>query len=175
MVPKNIVKAFDSDAVSVVANLAKLPRSEQDRLMGINPEEDESSVPLYEGSKEHFHILDRLYNYIRQEKPHFKERINVRDFFRVFVVEPQQSFERIRAQSGAFLISAFHERFEAEKILEVNKNIPVYHRYRLTVPADKKDEVVDELKFLNITREVLFPGLDTAAEAILKRYEKRNS
>jgi len=51
----------------------------------------------------------------------------------------------------------------------------VYHHYKLTVPVDKKNKIVDELKFLNITREALFPGLDTAAEAILKRYEKRNS
>ena len=175
VVPKDIIKTFDSDAISVVANLAKLPRFEQYRLMGVNPEEDDSYQPLYEGTEEHFHILDRLYNYIRQEKPHFKERIDVRDFFRVFVVEPQQSFERIRAQSGAFLISAFHERFEPEKILELNKNIPVYHHYKIPVPANKKDEILDELKFLNITLEVLFPGLDKAAEAIVSRYEAHNS
>ena len=175
MVPKDIIKTFDSDAISVVANLAKLPRSEQDRLMGVNPEEDKFGQPLYESTDEHFHILDRLYNYIRQEKPHFKERIDVRDFFRVFVVEPQQSFERIRVQSGAFLISAFHERFETEKILELNKNTPVYHNYKLTVPTNSKNKIVDELKFLNITPEVLFPGLDKAAEAIVKRYEKHNS
>ena len=175
VVPKDIIKTFDSDAISVVANLAKLPRSEQDRLMGVIPEEDKFGQPLYESTDEHFHILDRLYNYIRQEKPHFKERIDVRDFFRVFVVEPQQSFERIRVQSGAFLISAFHERFETEKILELNKNTPLYHNYKLTVPANSKNKIVDELKFLNITPEVLFPGLDKAAEAIVKRYEKHNS
>ena len=175
VVQKDIIKTFDSDAISVVANLAKLPRSEQDRLMGVNPEEDDSWEPLYEDTDKHFHILDRLYNYIRQEKPHFKERIDVRDFFRVFVVEPQQSFERIRAQSGAFLISAFHERFEPEKILELNKNTPVYHHHKLTVPADSKNSILDELKFLNITSEVLFPGLDEAAKAIVKHYEKRNS
>ena len=86
-----------------------------------------------------------------------------------------QSFERIRAQSGAFLISALHERFETEKIRELNKNTPVYHHYKLTVPADSKNSILDELKLLNITSEVLFPGLDKAAEAIVKRYEKRNS
>lgn len=175
VVPKDIIKTFDSDAISVVTNLAKLPRSEQDRLMGINPKEDEKYQILYEGSDEHFHILDRLHNYIRQEKPHFKERIDIRDFFRVFVVEPQQSFERIRAQSGAFLISAFHEQFEEEKILELNKDIPVYHHYKITVPANNKDEILDDLKFLNITSKVLFPGLDKAAEAIVNRYEAHNS
>ncbi len=175
VVPKDIVKTFDSDAVSIIANLAKLPRSEQDILMGGNLEEDEEdSIPLYEGN-EYLPIMDRLYNHIWQEKPHFKERIDIRDFFRVFVVEAQQSFERIRAQSGAFLISAFHKRFETKKILELNKNTPVYHHYKLTVPTDSKDGILDELKFLNVTREVLFPGLDESAEAIVERCEERNS
>ena len=93
----------------------------------------------------------------------------MRDFFRFFVVEPQQSFERIRAQSGAFLISAFHERFEADEILGRVENTPVYHHYRLTVPADRKEGILDELEFLNVNREVLFPGLDEAAAAIVKR------
>ena len=178
VVPKSIVKTFDSDAVSVVTNLAKLPRSEQDRLMGKlvgSGETPSIEELLLDRTNKYFHIMNRLYHYIRQEKPHFKERIDVRDFFRVFVVEPQQSFERIRVQSGAFLVSAFHERFEEEEILKSNKNTPVYHHYRVTVPTDSKDKILDELKFLNITREVLFPGLDTAAEAIVKRYEKHNS
>ena len=113
--------------------------------------------------------MDCLYNYIRREKPYFKERIDVRDFFRVFVVEPQQSFERIRTQSGAFLISAFHERFEADEILRKTRNMPAYHHYRLAVPAHRKEGILDELEFLNVNREVLFPGLDEAAAAIVKR------
>ncbi len=83
--------------------------------------------------------MDRLYNYIRREKPYFKER-----------VEPQQSFERIRAQSGTFLISAFHERFEADEVRGKTGNMPVYHHYRLTVPAHRKEGILDELEFLNV-------------------------
>ena len=57
---------------------------------------------------------------IRQENPYFEERIDPRDFYQVFVVEPQHSSERLRAQAGAFLVSAFHERFEREEILRWN-------------------------------------------------------
>ena len=45
----------------------------------------------------------------------------------MFLVEPQQSVERLRAQSGAFLISAFHERLERSQI--VGGTIP----YRLMI------------------------------------------
>ena len=177
VVPKNIVRTFDSDAVSVITNLAKLPRSQQDRLMGqwVEPSEITPEKVIFDRTNKYFHIMDRLYHHIRQEKPHFRERLDIKDFFRVFVVEPQQSFERIRVQSGAFLLSAFHERFETEEILKLNKNTPVYHHYKLTVPVNRKNQIVDELRFLNVTPEVLFPGLDKAAEAIVKRYEKRNS
>jgi len=119
-------------------------------------------------SYDYSRITQRLYHHIRQEKPHFKKRIDIKDLFRVFVVEPQQSFERIRVQSGAFLVSAFHERFEEDQILARNKNTLVYDRYKLAVPAARKKKILDELRLLNIKREVLFPGLDEAAEAIVE-------
>ena len=169
VVPKCIVKSFDSDAISVVANLAKLPRFEQKILLGERVTLNEFTQAYNMGySYDHSRITQRLYHHIRQEKPHFKKRIDVRDLFRVFVVEPQQSFERIRVQSGAFLVSAFHERFEKDRILTHNKNTPVYDHHKLIVPAASKKKILDELRLLNIKREVLFPGLDEAAGAIVE-------
>ena len=82
----------------------------------------------------------------------------------MFVVEPKQSFERIRAQEGAFIISAFHERFEREQILSSTKNLPVYEYDTITVPGDKKDDILEELSLLNFTRETLYPSLDEVAD-----------
>ena len=172
---RNIVKSFDSDAVSVVANLAKLPLFEQHALMGKFSDYEEAAGRVLGGRSNRYpDIMDRLYHHIRQEKPYFKERIDVRDLFRVFVVEPRQSFERIKVQSGAFLVSAFHERFEKENILASNGNIPVYDHYKLVVPTGSKKDILSELRFLNVTREVLFPGLDEAAAAIVKRNNYAN-
>ena len=103
------------------------------------------------------------------------KKIDPRDLFRVFVVEPQRSFERIRAQSGAFLISAFHERFERDKILEWNDGIQVYDYYTLTVSGESKEYIMDELRLLNITHESLFPGLDEAANAVIQRFSPKKS
>ena len=101
----------------------------------------------------------------------FWRKIDPRDLFRIFVVEPQQSFERIRAQSGAFLISVSHERFERNEILELNPDIPVYGHYTLTVSGEsRKDDIMKDLRLLNITRESLFPGLDEAAKTVAQRY-----
>ena len=105
-------------------------------------------------------------------KPHFEERINPRDLYRAFVVEPQQSFERVRVQSGAFLISVFHERFERSEILKCNAGIPIYDFGRLVVPKENKERILEELRLLNVTREMLFPGLDEAARAVTERHSK---
>ena len=172
-VPKLVIKPFDSDAISVVANLAKLPRDQQDLLMGkeLDIKKFRENYPLHEHIEDSCYrsIMVRLYHHIGQEKPHFKERISIRDLLRVFVVEPQQSFERIRAQSGAFLISALHKRFETGEIRSFNEFTPGYHLYEeITVPAESKKNILQELRLLNITREILFPSLQEVAKAVDK-------
>ena len=155
--PSTLIKPYSSDAISIVANFAKLSRVEQSVLLGKNNIRDR---PKYTN------VLRRLYHLIGQEKPHFQHRIDPRDLYRVFVVEPQQSFERLRAQSGAFLISAFHERFEQDQILKWNKFIPTYQHYTLVIPAKRKNDILAQLSLLNIRRDALFPGLDEAAREI---------
>lgn len=170
-VPRMIIKPFSSDTVRVIANFAKLSRVEQNVLLGIANwsegwERDPQAVGTYS------HIMQRLYDLIRQEKPAFQDIIDPRDFFRVLVVEPQQSFARIRAQSGAFLISAFHERFERERIREWNSGIPVYDHFVFTVERENKERISDELQLLNVTRESLYPGLNEAANSVTDIYSK---
>ena len=174
-VPRRMVKPFNSDAISVIANFAKLPYHEQAFLLGrIVPLEELGGIGMslyYKGA------MSRLYERIRKDRPYFEERINPRDFFRVYVVEPQQSFDRIRVQSGAFLISAFHERFESREVLTVNSGIPIYGHFEWEVPHDSKRAVREDLRLLNITRETLLPSLDEAAEAVneLVLHDKRSA
>ena len=170
-VPKEMIKPFNSDTISVVANFAKLRYGEQNMLLS-KTEADIAEGESLDFTRERDEALGRLYHFIRQEKPYFLENIDLRDLFRVFVVEPQQSFERIRTQSGAFLISVFHERFERDEILNRNADIPVYDYYMLRVPYTSKQDIMEELRLLNITRESLFPGLDEAAKAVRQRYSE---
>ena len=169
-VPKYLIKPFNSDSITVIANFAKLSRTEQDCLLGRTLEETFERVPDSAVDPLDERVLGRLYHLIRQERPHFMKRIDPRDLFRVFVVEPLQSFERIRVQSGAFLMSAFHERFERAHVLKWNNAIPLYDHTTFEIPVDARKRILDELRLLNITREALFPGLDEAAKAITARY-----
>ncbi len=163
-VRREIIKTFNSDTASIIANFAKLPHLEQNLLL---------STIAAQSELEYINALRRLYQLIRGEKPYFEERIEIGDLFRVFIIEPQQSSERIRAQSGAFLASAYHQRFEREEVLRLNDRIPVYAHYTATVPADSKGTIVRELRLLNITRETLFPGLDESARAVTETYGQR--
>lgn len=167
-VSRDLVKPFNSDTITIIANFAKLAFDDQQLLLTKKSEYGDAQSAI-----EFPRAMGRLYHLIRQEKPHFQKQIDPRDLFRVFVVEPQQSFERIRAQSGAFLISAFHERFEQSEILKQNIGIPVYDHYTLKVPDKKKLCILDELRLLNITRETLFPGLDEAAKAVTQLLSKK--
>ncbi len=170
-VPRPLVKTFDSDAISVISNLAKLTSTEQRLLLG-----RDKKVLISERDSHNFvgsSARLRLYQQIRIEKPYFANRIDIRDLYKVFVVEPKQSSERIRAQSGAFLASAFHSRFERDEVLRWNNRIPVYADYKLEIPTEAKEDILEELELLNITNETLFPGLDSSAKAVKDLYDRR--
>ena len=158
-IPSSLIRDYRSDVVSVIANFAKLSYAEQTVLLGKR-----------RGIRHRYKdVLGKLYHLIGEEKPHFQRRIDPRDFFRVFLVEPQQAFERLSVQSGAFLLSGFHERFERESILRWNKNIPTYDHLVITIPAHCKGRLLSELALMNITRETMFPGLDESASSINRR------
>ncbi len=162
--PRFLIKPFNSDAISIVANFAKLPYGEQNTLL---------STTGTQSGYDYNDVIRHLIQLVREEKSHFEERIDTAHLFRVFVVEPQQSSERIRAQSGAFLLSALHPRFERTEIWGLNPRALVYDHYPLTIPQDCKDSISDVLRLLNITRETLFPGLDESASEITERYRSR--
>ena len=166
--PKSLVKPFDSDSVSVITNFARLSFDDEPVLRG-----ERLPFPSLDVKTSYPEAMRRLYQLIQREKPYFEKRIDIADFYRVLVVEPQQSTERIRAQRGAFLISACHWRFEPGEIHKWNPNIPVYAHHRLRVPHDHKEALREQLAMLSITRETLFPGLDSAAAAVRDSYKPK--
>lgn len=169
-VQKELIKPFDSDVVSIISNFAKLDRGYQNLLVGKTGEDSQAGDPEIPLQYIYPEAMRHLYHFIRQEKPQFEKLIDPRDFLRVFIVEPKQSFERIRAQEGAFIMSAFHERFEREQILSRTKNLPIYEYDTMIVPCEKKESILDELSLLHFTRETLYPSLDEVASRITQHY-----
>ena len=173
-ITRSMVKPFNSATVSVLANFARLPRGEQNLLLGKTEEETQDDVaPGYDRRGiyvEYEEVLSHLYHLILAEKPSFANRIEPQDLLKVFVVEPQRSFERLQAQSGAFLLSALHEDFDQNSMGRWGDKVTLFHHYSLSVPERAKKKVRDELSTLAITQETLFPSLEATADAITGLY-----
>ena len=65
-----------------------------------------------------------------------------------------------------------NEWFERDEILDANWNeeIPVYAHYRLTISGEHKHRIMEDLQLLNVTRENLFPGLDSSVKSVSDSY-----
>ena len=172
VVPEELIKSFTSDTLSVISNFARLTPDDQKLILGDEGFNNDRYI-WFEPNR-YSEAMGRLYQLVQQEKPYFAERVDPRSLFQVFVAEPQQTNERIRAQSGAFLVSAFHRRFEIEKILEKKPPIPLYDYHILMVPWDYKGTLMEELELANKTEESLLPGLSSSAASVVKyRGERR--
>ena len=176
-VRRSMVKPYTSHSVSVVANFTRLRRSEQNLLLTKTMQytEEDNDLPPTASYKSwrsggYLSTMSRLVQYVRLEHPSFEERIEPQDLFRVFVVEPQRSNERIVAQSGAFLLSAFHERFDESEVQCRTKQLSIYHHYTIRIPHERKDCIRKQLRSLNISEETMYPGLEKAAEAVKLGY-----
>ena len=193
------VKPYDSDAVSIVANFARLRRNEQEAIL-TETKQFLDERRAFVCSRHRYRIMrrrdvrgevgvyawrcrmdslrgemGRLQTFIRQEKPYFVEGlIDPRDLFRIFIVQPRRLFPRLRAQSGAFLVSAHHKTFDFEPKEQCGRyrmdrhDVP-YNYYRLDVI--NKCRIRKELHSLNISEETLFPELEKSATAVVDDYK----
>lgn len=135
------IKSYDSDAVSVVANLARVDTfslpSEETAIKNFNKRSDTSYL-LHE---------------IRYEKPHFRALINPLDLSRTFCVNPKLDNARIRQQSGAFFLYGIGETKDTcSKLAEHPINIVINHK--------KKLRLKKELACLGITDAYVYPEID---------------
>jgi hypothetical protein len=176
--PKNLTKFSSSDSVSILANLSRLNYEEKTILagrdfikrfkrigmeivQGDNFNEDIFNKINYTNWNNSEH-LQRLYNFIRQEKPSFLPKINPRDIGQIFCVKPKMSNKRIISQAGAFFI------FGTESSFENNPEIKIS---RIRIEKKKKDEILNQLDKLNINNSTVYPYLENTARYIRQKYE----
>ena len=149
-VKKPEIKYFDSDAVSVVANLARRPAD-----FVVPPAQD----------KEAFNTeiqIQYLLHEIKYEKPHFLDLIDREDLGRVFCVLPKLNNPRIIRQSGAFFLFGI----DGEKRKQAEFRVPFR---RFTISAAGKKRILSDLARLGIDEATLFPELEMVADH-LKRF-----
>lgn len=147
------IKYFDSDAVSVVSNIARLPIS-----FNIKNIRD-FDCELFNNSQEIAYLLHE----IKYEKPHFQDVINSKDIEKVFCVKPMFDNPRIIRQSGAFFLYG----------IDGDKNKPAEPKFdykMYIISKAQKKKIRKQLEALGIDKSTLFPEVEHVAEHIREKY-----
>jgi hypothetical protein len=152
-------KYFDSDAVACIANLANLSTEERQEII------DSGTIDKTEFNK--LPSIDRLIQFVKVEKPHFRPAIDRLDLFKPYYVVPKMNNRRIIAQSGAFIIHGLEEAPPSGSRVRPVRTI---QSDRIIVPQAAKAPIRRELEALGINESTLFPELDRAASYIVRRF-----
>lgn len=171
-VPNDRVKHYDSDTISVLANLAKCDYREID----IKKYGKKGKVLEKFNEQDGIRILLRQ---IKEEKPYFEPLIRPDDLSSIFQVKPKYGNPRITNQAGAFFLFGLGIDQDDSLDLEEHSLIKGGHveihsdwiRHKFIVPKDKKKKILEELALLGITESYIYPEIDKYAKELKKKYE----
>lgn len=151
---KKLIKYFDSDTASCMANLARLPYEKKEKidynLSNFNEQEP----------------IEKLHALIKEEKPYFKPNIKPKDLKSIICVKGKKTNDRIISQSGAFLL------FGHDAVLDEN-GVDGITINRISV--DNKGKILEELDTLNINESSLFPNIESSAKYVREKYKVTNN
>jgi hypothetical protein len=143
---KDDIKYYDSDAVSLISNLAKL---------NINKTNFSSN-------------FDHLIHEVREEKPHFINTLTketIRDIKKIFPVKVKLNNNRIVRQSGAFLIFGM-------KNIKSKKTPAIFPKANIEmefiIDKNAKSAIRNSLNSLSINENTLFPELEHQANYLVR-------
>ena len=145
-VKRNLIKYYDSDTASCIANLAHLTNVEKQAI-----DFTMTGAPFNEQPP-----VDRLLQFIRAEKSHFRSEIDPAHLQTAIVVKPKLNNRRILAQSGAFLLLGQNVDLEASPP-------PGMLVERIRINGNKKQIIGDELDRMAINDSSMFPEIEKAA------------
>lgn len=155
---KSQIKFFDSDTVSCIANLSRLPENVKKELD-------------YRQLKEEFNKSEacaQLLHLIKDEKSYFKDVIKPEDLQRLIVVKGRMSNPRINSQSGAFLI------YGEDAVLPETGHSEIQIR-KFIISSSHKIKLMEQLARFGINESTVYPGIEKAAGEIAKKYKKMNT
>jgi hypothetical protein len=157
-VPTREVKYYDSDTVSVIANISRRP--------------SDFAVPPANLSKKAFNAkpaIRYLLHEIKQEKPYFEPEIVREHLQAVVCVRPKQSNPRIVRQDGAFLLFGVEDN-KAHCAAVPPKYIASSGTRRILVIGSQKPRIREQLERLGISKSSVYPEIDRVAEFLKAHY-----
>lgn len=173
-IPEDRTKHYDSDTVSVLANLAKCNDQEIDIYTEQTKGVVKTKVLEQFNKRAGTQILLRQ---IKEEKPYFEPLIRPNDLSSIFLVKAKYGNPRIINQAGAFFIFGLgfipSSRGSGGRLTKRGDHeIPSdWIRHKFIIPKDKKQDILKELARMGITESYLFPEMDKYAKELKKKYE----
>ncbi|WP_305909904.1 FRG domain-containing protein [Methylomarinum sp. Ch1-1] len=179
------VKYYDSDAVSVVANLVKSPLN--DGVTGHKSKcallRDATDLRTDIEEFNQTRSAGFLLHDIKEEKGYFSHKINPNHLLSIHFVKPKLTNNRLHGQKGAYLLFGLNE-------YDINSAIPVLDMHdgklrlnssidRLFYPIVKMTKVLlsadirmKDLERLGVTRPYIYPEMERVAEYFVARFEQ---
>ncbi|EJB5293882.1 FRG domain-containing protein [Vibrio cholerae] len=154
------IKFYDSDTVSVIANLARRPATfsiEDIKALDKADFNEEEEIQL-------------LLHEIKEEKPYFKSVIKSEHLEAVVCVKPRLDNPRIIKQEGAFLLFGIQNNKKHCAVFNEDKQVLVDSK-RLIVMRENKQKILDQLASLGIMKSTIYPEIEHVAMQMKMRYE----
>jgi hypothetical protein len=153
VIPEDEIRYYDSDTISIVANIARRPF-------------DFSIKEIKHLERDDFNKeeeIQYLLHEIRSEKSHFSPVINSKDLESVFCVKPKLDNPRIIRQEGAFFIFGItNDKMNCAKFVH---NSDDYYLIR----KENKKIILRQLDALGINESTLFPEIEHVAKDLKEK------
>jgi hypothetical protein len=165
-IPENFIKYYDSDTVSIVANVVKRPYSKLDfsrvsRRISTG-EEKSKWIKRFNDLK---HIQYLLHE-IKDEKPYFSHVIEKDHLQSIWCVKPLLNNRRIIKQDGAFLL--FGINGTKKRLADYKKDEFEPLRFRV----ENKLGLREQLELLGFSKDKIYPEMDTTADYLKDKYKR---
>lgn len=160
-VPTSEIKYYDSDTVSVLANISRRPST--------------FTLPSAKSSKKQFNDTKEmryLLHEIKQEKPYFEPEIERKHLESVVCVKPKMENPRIIRQDGAFFLFGF-EGNKATCASVPDRYVASKGSNRILVIGKEKRRIRSQLEALGISKGSVYPEIERVAEFVKATYGKK--
>jgi len=166
------IKYYDSDAISVVANLAKIPLDNKNKkskkllLSDIKKYKTVEEFNKQESAK-------FLRHEIREEKPQFEAIINPKDLTSIQCVYPKLTNNRIKSQKGLFFLFGLNLDDVTKPIQLINDGKllddcrmkhPIKKIHKIILNSCNIHKMQEDLKKIGITKPFIYPEIDEVSK-----------
>lgn len=157
-IPTTEIKYFDSDTVSILANISRRPSTF--RLPAADLDLD-----AFNGHDQIRYLLHE----VKREKPYFAPAILRQHLESVVCVKPKLDNARVLKQDGAFLLFGMHGH-KTQPATVPSSYLATTTSKRLLVNHRDKVFIRKQLESLGLTQATIFPEIDKVAEFIKRNY-----